>query len=136
MWYCSPFWVLASLKRHPYSFVFAAYLNLCIPRTCNESFWRLSSHLVLDFPTKHVLWHIPLRIFFGILSSSSVVICLLYSSTFSIIHNTEIFIKTEIFDFFTKSLIFYLLLLTGSALGLNAEDIPHLVDRRTLTNVY
>jgi len=28
------------------------------------------------------------------------------------------------------------LLLTGSALGLNAEDLPHPVDRRTLTNVY
>jgi hypothetical protein len=64
------------------------------------------------------------------------VICLLYSSTFSIIHNTEIFIKTEAFDIFTVSLIFYSLLLTGTALGLNAEDLPHLVDRRTLTNVY
>jgi hypothetical protein len=95
----------------------------------------MSSHLVRDFPTEHVLWHIPLRIFFGILSSSSVVIRLLYS-TFSIIHDIEIFIKTEILDIFTKSPIFYLLLLTGPALGLDAEDLPQLVDRRTLTNVY
>jgi len=77
VWCCSPIWALTSLKRHSHSSVFPAHLHLCIPRICNASLWRISSHLVLDFPTEHVLWHIPLMIFFGILSTSLVVICFL-----------------------------------------------------------
>ena len=42
----------------------ACLLDPCTPRTCNASFWIMSSHIFLDFPVAFVLVEFPLIFFF------------------------------------------------------------------------
>jgi hypothetical protein len=71
VWHYSPCWIVASLKRHLRSCISPFnLLRLHTPGICNAFFWTTSYHLILGFPTALVLWDFPLRIFFGILSSS------------------------------------------------------------------
>ena len=69
----SPFWALASPQKIPPFFSVFCFPHL-IPRICDVSFRTTSSNLFLGFPTGFVLWTFPLRTFFGILSSSFLII--------------------------------------------------------------
>ena len=55
------------------SISYAHLLHPCIHGICDMSLQTMSSHLVLDFPTALVLRNFPLRTFFGIISSSSLI---------------------------------------------------------------
>ena len=67
----SPFRALASLVRRLHSSLFASLLlHPLIPSSCSASLWTTSAHLVLGLPTGRVVWKFPFRTFFGIISSS------------------------------------------------------------------
>ena len=75
LWRYSPFWALASLTRRFHSSLFVALLlHPLVPSSCSASLWTTSAHLVLALPTGLVVWKFPFRIFFGILSSSILII--------------------------------------------------------------
>ena len=75
IWRYSPFRALASLKAWLHSSLFSALLlQPLIPSSCNASLWTTSAHLVLGLPTGLVLWKAPFKTFFGILSSSILII--------------------------------------------------------------
>jgi len=69
VWRYSPFWALASLKACLHSSLFSSLLlHPLTPNSCNASLWTTSAHLVLGLPTGLVLWRVPFKTFFGILS--------------------------------------------------------------------
>ena len=75
IWRYSPFRALASLKACLHSSLFSALLlQPLIPSSCNASLWTTSAHLVLGLPAGLVLWKAPFKTFFGILSSSILII--------------------------------------------------------------
>ena len=85
LWRYSSFWALASLirclHRCLHSSLFAALLLYpLIPSSCSTSLWTTSAHLVLGLPTGLVVWKFPFRTFFGILSSSILIIWPAHSS--------------------------------------------------------
>jgi hypothetical protein len=55
----------------PFVPVLCSYL---IPSSCNASLCTTSAHLVLGLPTGFVLWKVPFKTLFGILSSSILII--------------------------------------------------------------
>jgi len=74
-WRYSPFWALASLTRRLHSSLFVALLlHPLDPSTCSASLWTTFAHLVLGLPTGLVVWKFPFITFFGILSSSILII--------------------------------------------------------------
>jgi len=67
----SPFRALASLIRRLYSSLFSTLLlHPLIPRSCDASLWTTSAHQFLGLPTGLVVQKFPFKTFFGILSSS------------------------------------------------------------------
>jgi len=88
-WHYSPFQALASLIRRLHSSQFAALLlHPLIPSSCNASLWTTSAHLVLGLPTSLVVWKFPFRTFFGILSSSILIIWPAHSSLLIMMSST------------------------------------------------
>ena len=61
-------------KMPQFFFSSAHLLHPLIPRVCDVSLWKTSFCLVLGFPTSLVLCNFPLKTFFGILSSSILII--------------------------------------------------------------
>ena len=81
LWRYSPFRALASLIRRLHSSLFAALLlHPLIPSSCSASLRTTSAHLVLGLPTGLAVWKFPFRTFFGILSSSILIIWPAHSS--------------------------------------------------------
>ena len=71
IWRYSPFRALASLTIRLHSSLFSALLlHPLIPSSRNTSLWTTPAHLVLGRPTGLVVWKFPFKTFFGILSSS------------------------------------------------------------------
>jgi len=88
-WCYSPFWALASLIRCLSSSLFAALLlHPLIPSSCSASLWTTSAHLVLALPTGLVVCKFPFRNFFGILSSSILIIWPAHSSLLILMSST------------------------------------------------
>jgi len=86
----SPFWALASLRRwclHA-SLFSVRHLHPRNPRICDVFLRTTFAHLVLGYPTDLLLWNFPLRIFWGILSSSSLTICPAHPSLLILISST------------------------------------------------
>ena len=88
LWRYSPFRALASLTRRLHSSLFAALLHPLIPSSCSASLWTTSAHLVLGLPTGLVVWEFPFRTFFGILSSSILIIWPAHSSLLILMSST------------------------------------------------
>ena len=89
IWRYSPIWALASLIRHLHSSLFAALLlHPLIPSSCSASLWTTSTHLVVCLPTGLVAWKFPFRTFFGILSSSILIIWPAHSSLLILMSST------------------------------------------------
>ena len=89
LWHYSPFRVVASLIRRLHSSLFAPLLrHPLIPSTCSSSLWTTSAHLVLGLPTGLVVWKFPFRTFFGILSSSILIIWPAHSSLLILMSST------------------------------------------------
>ena len=89
LWRYSLFWALDSLRRCLCTSLSSACLfHPCIPRICDVSLQVMSSHLVLGFPTGLVLLSFPSRTFFGILSSSILIICPTHLSLLILISST------------------------------------------------
>jgi len=87
VWHYSPFRALISLKACLHSSLFSGLLlHPLTPSSYNASLCTTSAHLVLGLPTGLVLWKVPFKIFFGILSSSIVIIWTEYTYCQLIIH--------------------------------------------------
>jgi len=88
-WRYNPFRALASLIRRLHSSLFAALLlHPLIPSSCSASIWTTSAHLVLGLPTGLVVWKFPFRTFFGILSSSILIIWCAHCSLLILMSST------------------------------------------------
>jgi hypothetical protein len=88
LWFYSPFRALASLTRRLHSSLFVALLHPLVPRCCSASLWTTFTHLVLGLPTDLVVWKFPFRTYFGILSSSILIIWPAYSSLLILMSST------------------------------------------------
>jgi len=89
LWRYSPFRALASLTRRLHSSLSAALLlHPLVRSSCSASLWTTSAHLVLGLPTGLVVWKFPFRIFFGILSSSILIIWPAHSSLLILMSST------------------------------------------------
>ena len=88
-WRYNPFRALASLTRRRHSSLFVALLlHPLVPSSCSTSLWTTSAHLVLGLPTGLVVWNFPFRTFFGILSSSILIIWPAHSSLLILMSST------------------------------------------------
>jgi len=80
LWRYSPFRALASLTRRLQSSLFVALLHPLDPSSCSASLWTTSAHLFLGLPAGLVVWKFPFGTFYGIRSSSILIMWPAHSS--------------------------------------------------------
>ena len=94
LWRQSPFWAPTPVRSRLHSSLSPALLlQPRITRIYDVFLGTMSSHLVLGFFHWSLLWNVPLRTSFGILSSSCSMIRLSQSSNFNIAHGIQNFVQ-------------------------------------------